>query len=125
MKPMMWSSPKFLRLFVLLLLAVFISETVYASGMMTVAQIATKNAETQAEHCHKVSDAQHYSEHDHEKQHSHASCKDCSHCFACFSMMALATLSAPVLQKQLILTSLFVEIYHSPSTAQPQKPPIA
>ena len=125
MKPMMWSSPKFLRLFVLLLLTVFISETVYASGMMVVAKVASNNAETQAEHCHNVPNAQHYSEHDHEKQHSHASCKDCNHCFACFSMMVQAPLSTPALQKQLIAKANFVEIYHSPSTTQPQKPPIA
>jgi hypothetical protein len=34
-------------------------------------------------------------------------------------------LSTPALQKQLIATAIFVEIYHSPNTAQHQKPPIA
>jgi hypothetical protein len=121
MNPMSLSSHKLLRLFVLLLLTVFISETVYANGMMASLQVTSSHAETQAEHCHEVQLVQQA----HEKQHAHASCKDCSHCFACFSMMVQAPLSTPSLQKQLIATALFVEIYHSPSTAQPQKPPIA
>ena len=124
MNPMSLSSHKLLRLFVLLLLTVFISETVYASGMMASVQATPSHAETQAEHCHEVQLVEH-SQQVHEKQHAHANCKDCSHCFACFSMMVQAPLSSPALQKQLIATALFVEIYHSPSTAQPQKPPIA
>lgn len=125
MNPMSLSSHKLLRLFVLLLLSVFISETVYASGMMASVQVSPSHAETHAEHCHEVPSAQHYSQLANERQHSHVSCKDCSHCFACFSMMVQAPLSAPSLKKELIATALFVEIYHSPSTAQPQKPPIA
>jgi hypothetical protein len=121
MNPMTLSPHKFLKLFVLLLLTVFISQTVYASGMMAVVQVASNHAETHVEHCHEVQLVQQA----HEKQHAHASCKDCSHCFACFSMMVQAPLSAPVLQKQLIAIALFVDIYHSPSTTQPQKPPIA
>jgi hypothetical protein len=121
MKPVTSSSHKFFRLFVLLLLAVFISETVYASGTMSAVQAASNNAETRTEHCHEVPSARQA----HEKQHEHASCKDCSHCFACFSMMVQAPFHTIALQKQLIAISIFVEIYHSPSTAQPQKPPIA
>jgi hypothetical protein len=40
-------------------------------------------------------------------------------------MMVQAPFHTIALQKQLIAISIFVEIYHSPSTAQPQKPPIA
>ena len=40
-------------------------------------------------------------------------------------MMLQAPLCAPAFQKQLITTAVFVEIYHSPNTAQHQKPPIA
>lgn len=121
MKPMSLSSHKLLRLFVLLLLTVFISETVYASGMMASVQVLPSPSEVSAELCHDVPNAQQA----HEKQHAHASCKDCCHCFACFSMMVQAPLIAPALQKQFVATTLFVEIYHSPSTTQPQKPPIA
>jgi len=124
MNPMSLSSHKLLRLFVLLLLTVFISETVYASGMMASLQVTSNNAEMQDEHCHEVQLVQH-SQQTHEKQHAHASCKDCSHCFACFSMMVQAPLSVHALQKQLIATANFVEIYHSPNSVQPQKPPIA
>jgi len=112
---------KLLRLLVLSLLIVFISETVYASGMMTSVQIASNHTEIHVEPCHKASGTQHANE----KQHAHASCKDCSHCSACVSMMLQTFLSAPVIQKQLITMAALVEVYHSPSTAQPQKPPIA
>lgn len=124
MKPMTLSSHKFLRVLMLLLLTVFISETVFASSMMISVQVTPSHAETHVEHCHEVQFVQH-SQQAHEKQHAHVSCKDCSHCFACFSMMVQAPLSTPVLQKQVVATVIFVEIYHSPSTAQPQKPPIA
>lgn len=124
MNPMSLSLHKFLKLFVLLLLTVFISQTVYASGLMAVVQVASNNTETHVEHCHEVQLVQH-SLQANEKQHSHAGSHNCSHCFACFSMMVQAPLNAPVLQKQLITTALFVEIYHSPSSLQPQKPPIA
>ncbi len=120
MNPMSMSSHQLVRLFVLLLLTVFVSETVYASSMMASVQMFPSHTEAHAEHCHEMPSAQH----SHEKQHTHASCKDCSHCFACFSMMAQTSSSEPALQKQLIATVLFVEIYHSPSTTQPQKPPI-
>jgi hypothetical protein len=121
MKPVTSSSHKFFKLFVLLLLTVFICETVFASGMMAAVQVPSNIAETHTEHCHEVPNAQQA----HEKQHEHASCKDCSRCFACFSMIVQAPLHTFALQKQLIATAIFVEIYHSPSTAQPQKPPIA
>jgi hypothetical protein len=123
MNAMTLSSHKLLRLFVLLLLTVFISETVYASGMMLSAQMASSSTETRSEHCHDQQFVQH-AQQTQEKKHAHASCKDCSHCFACFSMLVQAPLSVPALQKKLIATALFVEIYHSPSAAKPQKPPI-
>lgn len=120
MNPMSLSSHQLLRLFVLLLLTVFISETVYASGMMASVQVSPSHAEAPVEHCHELP-VTHLA---HEKQHAHASCKDCSHCFACFSMMVQARLIAPVLQNQSIVIALFDQTYYSPSTSQPQKPPI-
>jgi len=118
-------SHKLLRLFVLLLAMVFISETVYAGGMVAVAQVSPNNAESQTEHCHKVQQAIKHSQQTHEKQQSHANCQDCSHCFACFSMIVQAPLGTAALQKQVIVATVFVEIYHSPSTFQALKPPIA
>jgi len=124
MNTMPLSSLKLLRLFVFLFLTVFISETVFASSTMLSTQLVSGNTEAQAEHCHELQSVQN-SQQTHEKQRAHASCKDCSHCFACFSMMVQGSLSALALQKKSIATVIFVEIYHSPSAAQPQKPPIA
>ena len=70
MKPMTLSSHKLLRLFVLLLLTVFISETVYAGSMMVSSQIASSHTEIYAEHCHEMQLVQH-AQQDHEKQSVH------------------------------------------------------
>lgn len=121
MNPMSLSSHQLVRLLVLLLLTAFVSETVYASSMMASVQEVSSHTEAQVEHCHETLNAQQV----HKNQHTQSGCKDCSHCFACFSMMALGQSNAPELQKPLIETDVFVEIYHSPSTTQPQKPPIA
>jgi hypothetical protein len=82
MNPMSLSSHRLLKLFVLLLLTVFISETVYASGMMASVQFSPSHTETHAEHCYELPSAQQT----HKMLHTHAICIDCSHCFACFSI---------------------------------------
>jgi len=92
--------------------------------MMAAMHIASNHVETQVEHCHEE-DIVKNSQQAHEKQQSQANSHDCSHCFACFSMLPQASLSAPALQKQVIESAAFVEIYHSPSTLQALKPPIA
>jgi len=108
----------------MLLVMIFISETVCAGGMMVVAQASPNKAETQTEHCHEAQVIKH-SHQANENQDTYVSCNDCNHCFACFSMMVQAPLSTHALQKQLILATIFVEIYHSPNTFQVLKPPIA
>ena len=124
MKAMTASSHKILRFFVLLLLTVFISETVYASSMMAVAQVVSTQAEMRAAHC----DENHQSPshfHHQEKQQSHANCHDCSHCFACVSMIVQDQFHLLAQHSAMIGHLAFAEIYHSPSSIQPQKPPIS
>lgn len=127
MNPML-SSQKLLRLFVLLLLTVFVTESVYASGMMVATEMRANHIEKHVEHCHEhqqqVALQDHQNLQTSEKQQSHASCKECSHCFACFSIIVPATLSASVSHAHEVAIIPFVEIYHAPTSAQPQKPPI-
>ena len=129
MNPMLLSSQKLLRLFVLLLLTVFVTETVYASGMMTIADLSANQAEKQDGHCHEhgqsLTSASSQGPQVSQKQSSSAHSKTCSHCFACYSIIVPATLSACIAQQQMIASTPFLEIYHAPTSAQPQKPPIA
>ena len=142
--------PKFFRVLVCLLITVFISESVYASSMM----LAVLNpdfqstqrliqpiqvSENQTTHCHEMQDnlsaaspSHEYLVHKnlahenqaHGQQKSHASCTHCNHCLACFPMIPQGQFTAFILQAETITAVTFVEIYHSPSSVQPQKPPI-
>ena len=134
---MRFLSHHLLRGFIFLLLAVFIANTVYASGMMAAGQLHAladnqivqrhaAGSSTAEAHCHQqfASDAtlqhQQYQQH---HQHKH-SCNDCNHCFACFTMAIQSTPNHIFNPEQLISSIQFAEIYLSPISAQPQKPPI-
>ena len=115
-------SHKVLRMFVLLLLTVFITETVYASSMMAITPNTSNEAEAQVEHCHEMYQSPVQSDN---KQESHAQCRDCNHCFACVSMLVQAPFAMLIIQAPPITSLAYLEFYHSPSSTQPQKPPIA
>jgi YesN/AraC family two-component response regulator len=119
-------SLKFLRTFILLLLTVFITDTVYASSKMVADMIAGQQdsqsiskAASHAVHCQNMQ-----AEQAHEKSNSHAGSQHCSHCIACFSMIVQEKLSLKTLQATPSVIPAFVKIYHAPFRAQPQKPPI-
>ena len=134
---MRFLSHHLLRGFIFLLLAVFIANTVYASGMMVAGQLQAladneiveryvASASTAEAHCHQqfASDATLQHQH-HQQQHQHKhSCNDCNHCFACFTMAIQSTPNHIFNPEQLISSIQFAEIYLSPISAQPQKPPI-
>lgn len=119
-------SLKFLRTFILLLLTVFITDTVYASSMMAAeifagqqdAHMVSETA-SHASHCQTMQNQQ-----SHEKSNGHASVQPCSHCIACFSMIVQAKTSLDAHQATSSAIPAFIEIYHAPFRAQPQKPPI-
>lgn len=123
-----------LRRFVFLLLAVFIANTVYASGMMAAGQLHAL-AESKTVQCHATSADGHHchqppgsgdalQHQQHHSQHKNG-CSDCNHCFACFSVIIPAFFN-PVSTPNMKIAALpAAEIYLSPASAQPQKPPIA
>lgn len=123
-----------LRGFVFLLLTVFIANTVYASGVMTVGQLHALadnktvqchavSADAAEHHCHRqlVSDEATQQQHQH---HHKNSCNDCNHCFACFTVIIPSHFTNISNLGQVISAIPFAEIYLSPASAQPQKPPI-
>ena len=119
-------SLKFLRTFILLLLTVFITDTVYASSMMAADMIAGQHdakskseTATHAAHCQNMQ-----AEQAHEKSNSHTGSQHCSYCIACFSMIVQEKLFFKTLQATPSVIPAFVKIYHAPFRAQPQKPPI-
>lgn len=130
--------PNLLKLFIFLLLTVFITESVYANGMMIIErnsgsssrQIAINN-DNHVEHCHDMQTTQQDHAHSdnkpqsHNKQQSQSSCTNCSHCLACFSMIPQGQFSVIFMRSQKILATALAETYLSPTSTLLQKPPIA
>lgn len=117
---------KSLRVFIFLLLTVFLTNTVYASGMMSITQLPTNNCAID----HHPGDDDHsaHQNHDgkHEPQHSSGDpCSQSTHCMACFSFLSsteLNQLNSPVEE---VVILLFKSNYLSYISAQPQRPPIS
>lgn len=124
-----------LRIFIFLLAAVLITDTVYASGMMTSAPLSSQDEIKIAQnatdrhgsphHCHDHVIADNSSHQSQQKSHSQNGCDDCHHCLACFSIIPPSQLKAMPDFNQVILAIPLAEIYLSPASVQPQKPPIA
>ena len=127
----------FLRIFVVLLVTVFITNTVYAGSMMVSASFNTVavNTSTQSQvvsehtvehHCddHGSSD-QHYSYQSHDQSPSHGGCGHCNHCLACYSMMFYEQVNVASISSQPVLAIATHVLYLAPTNPQPNKPPIS
>ena len=118
----------FLRIFVVLLLAVFVTNTVYAAGIMTSKPFENvQKSSVVAQHVDHTQEVVHC--HDQDKGVDqgidvHSRCNQCHHCFACFFALPQASLSAVAIKPKMALAVTFAPIYLSPVTIQPQKPPI-
>lgn len=121
-----------LRVFVFLLLTVFISETVYATGMMAANELQPNhsaalvtdtghNDDEQQHHQHQANDHHHG---DHDKNTSADRCTKCGHCMACFTLLPPAKIENMPPQHAVVENVLFKVSYLSHISAQPQKPPI-
>lgn len=137
-------SHHFLRTFVALLLAVFISNTVYAGGMMvsydaggaTVSMSPKATDHDIAHHCHDSGGSgQHhagwdegavlaFSTHQSHSQ-SHSGCSQCNHCMACYSMMIHSPIKLVSEPSQPVLAIAVSVHYLAPTNPQPNKPPIS
>lgn len=124
----------FLRIFVALLLTMFVANMVYAGGMMVSTVITpTQQALTQL-HAHLTQHADVTHQHAHiglgkhtldHKPASHGGCKHCNHCLACSSMMPSQLSNFTQGAKQVVLAITLTPLYLSPTSPQLQKPPIA
>ena len=136
-------SHHFLRILVVLLTAVLITNTVYAGSMMVSASFNRMNGEPAqtelaAEHvqspcCHDSGSPAHHHDADalsanHQSSHSsqsHHSCGHCNHCMACFSMMVCDQAKMAAIPSQPVLAAATGVLYLAPANPQPSKPPIA
>jgi len=131
----------FLRILVVLLTAVLITNTVYAGGMMVSASFGGMHGESaqtelaavhvQTQHCHEPGSPGDHRDADalsvnHQPSHlSHHNCGQCNHCMACFSMMVCDQLNVASISSQPVLAIATHELYLAPANSQPNKPPIS
>jgi hypothetical protein len=127
---MQFKQLKSLRVFIFLLLTVFFTDTVYANGMVVVAQAPDGNS-TITEHCpgadHSVVHEDHHHKHESQSQQKPSSndhCSKCTHCMSCFTALPPSQFNNMQSQVEKITTSLFKPSYLSYVSAQPQRPPI-
>ena len=139
----------FLRIFVAFLITVFISNTVYAGGMMVSASFDNNAIHTpvqpqavlehsEVRHCHdQISSGEHDSDEylraidasiSHQSHHqspSHGGCSHCNHCMACYSMMLDDQVKVESISSQPVLAITTHVLYLAPTNPQPNKPPIS
>jgi len=144
----------FLRIFVVLLVTVFITNTVYAGSVMVSASFNSiaVNASAQAQavlesvaehHCHDPDSSDQYHSHhndsdenhhsadvlisqqSHDQSPSHGGCSHCNHCLACYSMMLYDQVNVASISSQPVLAIATNALYIAPTNPQPKKPPIA
>ena len=125
---MFFKNFRFLRLFVSLLLIVFFTDTVYASGMMVADQLHENHTVNVESHDHEGHDMVQNDHHKHDsgqKQSTNDKCSKCGHCLACFTVLPPNQLLKMQSHLQAIAINLFEPSYLSHITSQPQRPPIS
>ncbi len=100
---------RFLRIFLLVLLSMFLTDTVYASGMMAADPLSSSHGNAN-EHCvEKIIIETHSDHHNHDSQHKQSSsnqCYKCSHCMACATVLPpthIVSMGSQVLATNVVL----------------------
>lgn len=125
---MQFKQPRSFRIFIFLLLTVFFTDTVYATGMMVADQLPanhTVSAERLIHEGHDISQLDNHNHDTRQKQSTNDHCSKCEHCMACFTVLPPSQINKMQSQHDAIALSLFESSYLSHISAQPQKPPIS
>ena len=125
---MQFKQPRSFRTFIFLLLTIFFTDTVYASGMMVADQLCANHTVSTESHNHDGHGINQHENHEHDvgqQQSANDHCSKCSHCMACFTILLPSQLGNMQSQVKAIEDSLFEPTYHSHISAQPQRPPIS
>ncbi|MCB5191755.1 hypothetical protein LG198_13530 [Methylobacillus arboreus] len=111
---------RFYRVIIMLLLTIFLADTVSASASL---HLPAFQAGTQADvHQHHAMPGD--MQHDAQAAQQADSCKNCHDCLSCFSVLPLAfKVVSPYLPHHQ-LASASIVIYYPPALAQLQRPPI-
>ena len=116
------------RIFILLLLTVFFTDTVYAAGMMAAEQLPANHTVSAQSHIHEAHDINQHDNHSHDTAHKQSTndhCSECGHCMACFTVLPPSQIVNVQSQLQAVAISLFKPNYLSYVSVQPKKPPIS
>lgn len=100
------------------------SATLNGMAENEVAQYRPGSQHDSAHHCHDQVIADNVHEHSQNKPQTQSSCSHCNHCLACVPAILQGQLKPISNPDQVILATSFAEVYLSPASAQPQKPPI-
>ncbi len=125
---MQFKHPQSFRIFIFLLLTVFFTDTVYATGMMVADQLSANHTVSAESHIHEGHDINQHGSHNHDvgqKQSTNDHCSKCGHCMACFTVLPPSQINKMQSQLNAIALSLFEPSYLSHISALPQKPPIS
>ncbi len=125
---MQFKQPRSFRIFIFLLLTVFFTDTVYATGMMVADQLPANHTVSAESLIHEGHDISQHDNHNHDtgqKQSTNDHCSKCGHCMACFTVLPPSQINKMQSQLDAIALSLFEPSYLSHISAQPQKPPIS
>ncbi len=120
----MFKQLRSIRIFIFLLLTVFLTDTVYASGMMVANQLCANHTVIAVEHSHDMDQHDHHKHDNDHKQSANDHCSKCGHCMACFTILPPSQLADMQSQVKATVISLFEPSYHSHISTQPQRPPI-
>lgn len=115
------------RVFIFLLLTIFLTDIVYASGMMVADQLCENNTVSIESHNHDDHDMNQHENHQHDagqNELTNDQCSKCDHCMACFTVLPPSQLDKMQSRLQASEITLFEPSYHSHISAQPQRPPI-
>jgi ferredoxin len=116
------------RVFIFLLLTIFFTDTVYASGMMVAGLLCDNHTVSTESHHHDSDDMDTPENHNHDphqKQSTNDQCAKCGHCMACFTVLPPRRIDNMQSPLQAVENSLFEPSYISYISAQPQRPPIS
>lgn len=126
---MQFKQLKNLRMFIFLLLTVFLTDTVYASGMMVANQLASRHQSNADDHCTEpapsIAHSDHHNHDTNQEKSTNDHCSKCGHCMACFTLLPPSQIDSMQSQLESIAVSLFESSYLSHISAQPHRPPIS
>lgn len=116
---------KSIRIFIILLITVFVSNTVYAGGMMAAEQFSSTSSIETHHHEGSLKSPSAHEHHSHDDSDTSDHCSKFTHCIACISAITSEVMQDMTSDLYQAPTSLFEFQYVSIIIPLLQKPPIS